>query len=210
MFITIEGIDGCGKSTQARLLAERLSEEHSLPVVRTKEPGGWQGGFALRSLLLEGQLAHPLSELFLFLADRGEHVRQCISPSLISGKTVLCERYSDSTLAYQSWGRGLPLDRMEELLRWADFPLPDVTFYIDIPVETALRRIKGRGPLDRFEKEGGAFLQRVRSGFRALSAREPGRIVSLDGEMDIRQLSDLMLRETLRRYADTGAPHGGS
>lgn len=191
MFITIEGIDGCGKSTQARLLAERLTDD-ACPVVWTKEPGGWRGGEALRTLLLEGCLAHPLSELLLFLADRGEHVRQVIHPALAAGQIVLCERYSDSTLAYQSWGRGIASERIEDLLRWADFPVPDITFLIDLPTEEACVRLRRRGTPDRLEREGRTFLDRVRKGFSVLAAREPHRIVALDGMKPVGEIADEM------------------
>ena len=106
MFITLEGIDGCGKSTQARLLCEALSARGT--VVQTREPGGWEGGAELRSMVLGGSLKHPWSELFLFLLDRAEHAARVITPALEAGRHVVCERYHDSTLAYQVWGRGMP------------------------------------------------------------------------------------------------------
>lgn len=206
MFITIEGIDGCGKSTQARLLAERLADD-DCPVVWTKEPGGWRNGETLRTLLLEGCLVHPLSELFLFLADRGEHVHQVIHPALAAGQTVLCERYSDSTLAYQSWGRGIPSERIEDLLRWADFPVPDITVLIDLPTEAACARLRRRGAPDRLEREGATFLDRVRKGFSVLAAREPHRIVTLDGMKSVGQIADeiyALVRAKRPAQADRG------
>mgnify|MGYP003587668228 CR=1 FL=1 len=191
MFITLEGIDGCGKSTQAALLVEGLRRRfcpapppEGMSVLWTKEPGGWTGGDSIRSLILEGNLLHPLSELFLFLADRCEHVRQVVGPALEQGRIVVCERYTDSTLAYQSWGRGIPPEKVERLFQWCAFPVPDVTFWIDVPPEKALRRLRKRGHPDRLEAEGAEFLERVRSGFSSLALGSGGRILTIDGDRD--------------------------
>lgn len=181
VFLTVEGIDGCGKTTQTGMLctwlAEVLGEEN---VLRTFEPGGWAGGPLLRELLLGGTPLSSRTELLLFLADRSGHVDSLIAPALSQGKWVVCERYTDSTLAYQSWGRGLDLKAMEELLAWCRFPQPTVTLLLDIDVETALSRVKQRGGRDRIESEGVDLMRRVSDGYKALAERHPDRFLTVD------------------------------
>lgn len=191
MFITFEGIDGCGKSTQARLLTDKLRSAREVDsVIWTKEPGGWPGGTSLRQVLLEGSLRHPLTELFLFLADRCEHVEQVILPALAVGKIVVCERYNDSTVAYQRGGRGIDGEKIDALFRWASFPLPDITFWIDLPAEKAYDRMVSRGtPPDRLESEGLPFLSRVRQEFCILAEKNPDRIVPVDGDREADSLA---------------------
>lgn len=173
MFITFEGIDGCGKSTQARLLFELLNKEGG--AVLTREPGGWEGGGALRGLVLDGGLRHPWSELFLFMLDRTEHAARVIAPAIAEGRHVICERYHDSTLAYQVWGRGMPFAPLCEMARLAALPVPDLTFFFKISPETALSRVGKRGEPDSFEREGLSFMKKVDEGYRALAAQEPRR-----------------------------------
>ena len=183
MFITFEGIDGCGKSTQARLLVDKLCSVRGMEsVIWTKEPGGWPGGNSLRQILLEGSLHHPLTELFLFLADRCEHVKQVILPALEAEKIVVCERYNDSTMAYQWGGRGIDREKINALFRWASFPSPDITFWIDLPADHAYDRMVSRGTPDRLESEGIPFLSRVRQGFFTLAEEFPDRIISVNGD----------------------------
>jgi len=181
VFITIEGIDGSGKSTQAELLVRRLRErcEPVRPVVWTREPGGWEGGAWIRERVLKGDYSHKMSELFLFLVDRCEHVKKTILPAL-EGGIVVCERYVDSTVAYQSWGRGIPREWIEQLFDWCAFPRPDRTFWLDIPVGMASERVSQRGDADRFESEGIPFLERVRAGFEFLAQRDSDRIIRLE------------------------------
>jgi dTMP kinase len=175
MFITMEGIDGSGKSTQAEraftFLGDILGTDN---VIWTREPGDWVGGMHVRQLLLKTELTHPLSELFLFLVDRCEHVYTKIIPALNEGKVVLCERYTDSTLAYQSWGRGISLEKMQDLFVW-----------LDVPVELSLNRINNRGDLDRIESVGSDFLGRVCEGYQNLMSKEPDRIKRIDASTDM-------------------------
>lgn len=180
MFVTFEGIDGSGKSTQAALLAGWLSDEYKNEVVLTREPGGWDGGGDLRRMVQDGKLRHRWSEAFLFMLDRCEHVAGVIAPALSESKTVLCDRYHDSTLAYQVWGRGLPLIVFDSLAERIKFPVPDVTLFFDIPIETALRRASERSNPDAFEKEGEPFMRRIREGYAVLAEREPNRWVTID------------------------------
>lgn len=179
MFVTFEGIDGSGKSTQAALLAGWLSDKCDKEVVLTREPGGWNGGIVLRRMVQEGKLKHPWSEAFLFMLDRCEHVADTIAPALNEGKTVLCDRYHDSTLAYQVWGRGLPLTIFDLLAEMIKFPVPDVTLFFDIPIRTALTRASERSNPDAFEKEGEPFMRRIREGYAALAEREPERWITI-------------------------------
>lgn len=189
LFLTLEGIDGCGKSTQARLLVDFFSTRFSeAKVVWTREPGGWPGSGCLREMLLSKELDHPWTEVFLFLADRFEHVKKVIEPAILSGTHVLCERYDDSTLAYQAWGRGLPLVQVERAIALVEHQRPEKTILIDVSVETALKRISNRPGLDRYEREGALFLERVREGYRILSSREPGRFIVIDGEAEPEQI----------------------
>jgi dTMP kinase len=175
MFITFEGIDGSGKSTQASLFWKWLIGVKKRDALLTREPGGWPGGDVLREIVISGKLKHEWSEAYLFMLDRAEHIASVIQPAIDSGRDVVCERYHDSTLAYQIWGRGLPLEIFDELARLSAFPVPDLTVFFDISPVIALKRAKSRGALDSFEKEGVSFMAKIRDGYLALSKRDPER-----------------------------------
>lgn len=186
-FATFEGIEGSGKSTQARRVDAHL-RARGHDVVVTREPGGTEITAQIRALLAnpESRL-DPTAELMLFLADRAQHVASVIRPSLDAGKIVLCDRYCDSTLAYQGYGRGHDLGWLEELnWRASHGVIPDLTLWIDCPVEIGLGRVQRRagGPGDRFEAEPLDFHTRIRSGFAALAARFPDRIVHISSDRD--------------------------
>ena len=182
-FVTFEGIEGSGKSTHLRHLGTHL-RGLGRGVLETREPGGTPAGAALRRLLLDGDALPltPLAELFLYCADRTQHVDEVIRPALAAGQVVLCDRFSDSTIAYQGHGRGLDLEALRALDARARGGLrPSLTFLLDCPVDEGLRRARGRaGPGDRFERETMAFHERVRAGFLALAAAEPDRFCVLD------------------------------
>ncbi|HEX4278986.1 MAG TPA: dTMP kinase [Bryobacteraceae bacterium] len=195
-FITFEGIDGCGKTTQFRLLAQWLREhggEQEGEVVETVEPGGTAIGQQIRKILLDPASAdlHPRAELLLYFASRAQNVDQVIRPALDAGRTVLCDRFTDSTLVYQGCGRGLDTNVVRDLDRIACRGLqPDVTLLIDIDLETSLMRAKRRnervGPSEsRIDEESVAFHRRVREGYLALARAEPERIVVIDGRASI-------------------------
>jgi len=179
MFITIEGIDGSGKSTQARMLADWL-RERGRQVVLTREPGGTPLGEKLRSLVLDGDArVDARTELFLYAADRAQHVAEVIRPALERGHAVVCERYADSTAAYQGYGRGLDLEFVHSLNRFATGGLePDLTLLLDLPVALARERLVGTP--DRLEREAADFHERVAAGYRELSRRNKVRTRVID------------------------------
>jgi dTMP kinase len=179
MFVTFEGLDGSGKSTQAELLRARL-EADGEEVVATREPGGTELGERLRDLVLHGGHVTPWAEALMYAASRAQHVEDVIRPALERGASVICDRYVDSSVAYQGAGRGLGLERVLELnLDAVGGLLPDRTFLLLLDPTEAPARL--RGEHDRLEREGDDFRARVDAGYRDLAARFPERIVALDG-----------------------------
>ena len=181
-FITLEGGEGAGKSTQAVRLAEALAAS-GIAVVRTREPGGAAGADILRELLLSGRHDwSPLAEVMLHFAARAEHVARTIEPALAAGSWVVCDRYYDSTMVYQGWGLGADRAAIATLSGLMGL-VPDLTVVLDVAVGTTERRLSARGlAADRYEKLGASFFTRVREGFRAVAAAEPERCVMLSGE----------------------------
>ncbi|NOX44987.1 MAG: dTMP kinase [Caldiserica bacterium] len=175
LFIVLEGPDAAGKSTQLELLAAELSRR-GIDVVTTREPGGTDLGRALRGILLDPRRRiEPLAELFLLLADRRQHVEELIKPALAEGKWVISSRYTLSSLAYQGYGRGIPMETVRRLNEIATGGLsPDYTFLLDVPPEVALERA---GETDRFEAEGLAFRARVREAYLQLIKSVPNGYV---------------------------------
>jgi dTMP kinase len=179
MFVTFEGLDGSGKSTQAELLRARL-EAAGEDVVSTREPGGTELGERVRDLVLHGGHVAPWAEALLYAASRAQHVEEVIRPALVRGASVICDRYVDSSVAYQGVGRGLGLDRVLELnLDAVGGLLPDRTFLLLLDPGEVHGRLTGEH--DRLEREDAAFRARVDAGYRELAARFPERIVPLDG-----------------------------
>jgi dTMP kinase len=179
-FITLEGGEGAGKSTQARILAEQLAAR-GLPVLLTREPGGAPGAEAVRTVLLGAGPWDGVAECMLHFAARREHVARSVGPALDAGAWVVCDRFADSTLAYQCFGQGVPRAVWEALAGAALGALrPDLTVVLDLPPETGLARAAARGETNRYEALDPAFHARVRAGFRAIAAAEPGRCVVAD------------------------------
>lgn len=181
-FITFEGIDGAGKSTQLAFLADYL-RRNGRDVVVTREPGGTPVGEALRQIVLTQDM-DPRTEALLMFAARAEHLARVIRPALASGRWVVCDRFSDATFAYQSGGRQLPAADIEALEHWVHPDLvPDHTFLVDIAPEIAAQRLAAARAADRFESEQTAFFSRVRAAYLARAARSPERFIVLDGTM---------------------------
>jgi len=195
-FITLEGIDGCGKTTQARLLAEHLAGK-GMSVVRSREPGGTGIGLKIRSILLDPghNGMNPVTEMLLYSADRAQHISEVIEPALASGKVVICDRFADATTAYQGYARGIDLDLVGTLEEIATRGCsPDLTVLLDIPVEEALGRAIGRnnthgtGHEGRFEEESAAFHEKVRQGYLAIAQCEPERVKIIDATGSVEEI----------------------
>ena len=218
LFITFEGTEGTGKSTQVRLLADDLRAAGRRMLV-SREPGGTAFGRSLRAMLLDPAAANiaPWAELFLYLADRAQHVREVILPALERGEWVICDRFSDATVAYQGYGRGLDAGFIRDASHRAAVGLvPDLTLLLDfddvtIGVDRARRRQQGDGTAgveDRFEHEDLAFHTRVRDGYRSLAAADPGRFRLLPAGLPSEELHRLVLDE-LSGLTGTRSANGG-
>jgi dTMP kinase len=189
-FITFEGGEGAGKSTQARRLAAHLCA-CGLPVLLTREPGGSPGAEAIRQALLGGQGFDPVAEAMLLFAGRREHVVQTIRPALAAGFWVLCDRFADSTLAYQVHGLGMPRRSFDTLAALALEGLrPDLTLILDLPPAAGMARALARGvAADRYERLDAAFHARVRAGFLALAVAEPDRCAVIDATLPVDEVA---------------------
>jgi dTMP kinase len=196
LFVTFEGGEGCGKSTQTRALQKTLNR-FSMPSILIREPGGTALGERVRHLLKKSTQIQisALTELILFNASRSQLVSDVIVPGLQAGKIVICDRFADSTLAYQSYGRGLDLTTVREMNRLAAHDLkPDLTFLLDVSPELGLAR-KQAGANDRFEKEQLAFHHRVRSGFLEMAAQEPQRWVVIDAVLPRQKIESIIVEQ---------------
>ena len=195
VFITLEGVEGSGKTTQAAILGDALRID-GRRVTITHEPGGTRAGETIRAIFLDPAVSLDVSaELLLVLADRAQHVREKLQPALARGEIVISDRYSDSTTAYQGYGRGFDLKLLGELNRLAsDSTSPDLTVVLDLPVETGLERTRarakgtGRGS-DRFEGERAEFHRKVRDGFLTIAAAEPSRVIVIDADRAVADVS---------------------
>jgi dTMP kinase len=207
--ISIEGGEGAGKSTQVGLLVAAL-DGVGIPVRATREPGGSPGGELIRRLLLEGEGERwdAISEALLLFAARRDHVTRVVAPALAQGVWVVSDRFADSTMAYQGFGRGVALEDLAALHRFAlrDFA-PDLTVILDLPVEIGLARVAARSPADRFERLDRDFHERLRQGFRQIAAGNPTRCVSVDASGDLEAVHRAVVAAVEQRLGVAIAPH---
>jgi dTMP kinase len=186
-FITVEGIEGAGKTTCMQVVTEVI-EHQGINAIHTREPGGTDLGEDLRSLLL-GHKHTGMSddaELLMMFAARAEHIAQKIQPALDDGKWVLCDRFTDATYAYQGYGRRIPLEKIAGLENWVQGELrPDLTLLMDLPVEVGMERAGKRSAPDRFESEAWDFFERTRQGYLSIAAEQPSRVKVIDASQDL-------------------------
>ena len=201
-FITLEGGEGTGKTTQARHLVNRLSS-FGIELLVTREPGGTDGAEAIRELIVHGPTERwrPLGELYLFLAARDDHFHRAILPALERGAWVVCDRFADSTRVYQGCAGELGIELVDRL----QAPLlggrgPDLTVLLDLPVGVGMARCAARGALARFEAKSQTYHERVREGFLALAAGEPGRFVVVDAALDEEMVAATVWRAVAARF----------
>ncbi len=212
-FITFEGIDGSGKSTQLRMLASELTAR-GLEVVTTREPGGTPLGASLRHALLDAEAeVDPLAELLLYAADRAQHVRTLIRPQLAAGRIVISDRYSDATVAYQGAGRGFPVNLINEVVQLATEGLkPDLTLVFDLDVEEGRlrqtrRTTNGANKSDRLDMETDAFHTRVREAYQEIARREPERVRVIDASGSIAETHSRAMQVVELFLAQRGTQH---
>lgn len=191
-FITLEGIEGVGKSTHSVFIKDYLLQRN-IEVIATREPGGTEVAEAIRKVLLNHYteaLTHQ-TELLLLFASRAQNVTHLIKPTLAAGKWVLCDRFTDASYAYQGYGRGVPLEEIAGLEKWVQGDLrPDLVLLFDAPVKVALRRAKGRGKLDRFEAENSQFFERVRNGYLTRAKQFPERYKIIDASVSLHKVRE--------------------
>ncbi len=192
-FITLEGIDGAGKTTQRAWLEQRL-KDRGVALIATREPGGTGLGEKLRELLLgAAEKPHPESETLLMFAARREHVDKVIAPALEAGTWVICDRFTDATFAYQCGGSGVPWEKVEALERWVHPALqPDLTLLFDVEPEVGLARAQRMKQPDRFESEAIGFYHRVRAAYLRRATEHPGRIRVIDGSMTADRVQEVL------------------
>jgi dTMP kinase len=202
LFITLEGGEGVGKSTNLQYIHKLLLDELQVPVMVTREPGGTPLAEELRGVLLQPRDEHvnELTELMLMFAARAQHLHERILPSLREGVWVLCDRFTDATYAYQGSGRGMRTDLIASLEQLVQGEVrPDLTFLLDLPIEVGLARAQARGEMDRFESEQSAFFERVRDGYLKRAQLEPDRFVIIDAQPPLEEVQAQIRQALLTR-----------
>ncbi len=209
--IVFEGVEGSGKTTQIQRISRWLQDEigsSSVPILVTKEPGGTALGRSLRKLLLDHHEDEPIvdrAELLLFAADRAQHVQGFLKPHLEKGAIILCDRFTDSTIAYQGYGRGLDLSLTRQLNQIATGGLQsDLTLWLDIDVELGLARTQTRGAMDRMEQSELAFHQRVQQGFQELAQTHRDRIIPIDASLSPDEVTQQIQQVLSQRLVEWG------
>jgi dTMP kinase len=191
-FITVEGIEGAGKTTCMQVVTEIIKNQ-GITAIHTREPGGTDLGEDLRNLLL-GHKHTGMSddaELLMMFAARAEHIAQKIQPALDDGQWVLCDRFTDATYAYQGYGRGISLEKISGLENWVQGKLrPDLTLLMDLPVEVGMERAGKRSAPDRFESEAWDFFERIRQGYLSIAAEQPSRVKVIDASQDLSDVQE--------------------
>lgn len=198
-FITLEGLDGSGKTAQIDRVVEFCEQRNPRGVVVTREPGGTEFGERVRHILLDHASLEAKTELLLVFASRVQHVKTVIAPALALGKTVVCDRYLDATYAYQGYGRGLPLTLIDDLVRMLSIPLPDLTLFFDVPVSLAAARRQGRAA-DRIEAEGEVFFARVRAGYEARAREDQRRVLVIEASASLAEVGCAVEAGLLTRW----------
>lgn len=205
MFITLEGPEGSGKTAHIPALADHL-REHGYEVVITREPGGTPIGDEIRNTLLRlgNEAMHPTTEILLFQASRAQHVEELIRPALAEGKIVLCDRFADSTMAYQGYGHQTDLESLAQIIRFATGGLqPDLTVLLDVDIEIGLkRRSSDSGKWDRLDAMAEAFHRRVREGYLEMAAAQPERWAIVDASQPLEDVCDAVKRGVLERVKE--------
>jgi len=202
MFITFEGIDACGKTTQYRLLTEML-KERNIPFIFIREPGGTKAGEDIRKILLHNDysLSHK-TEVLLFVASRAQLTKNIIAPALAEGKVILADRFMDSSVAYQGYGRGLGSKIVESLNNFAVGEYtPDITFFVDITVDEAFKRMKLSKKNDKIEIEGKDFFEKVRNGYFELMKENKDRFIYIDGMKKEKEVFEKIKEVFLQKYS---------
>jgi dTMP kinase len=206
-FITFEGIDGSGKSTQLQLLAAELRSQ-GVNVLTTREPGGTPLGRQLRKAFLETrEIVSPMAELLAFAADRAQHVELLIRPALTAGRLVISDRFADATFAYQGAGRGFPEEKVLKVIELATGGMkPDLTLFLDITVETAIRRMAARDASEsiknRMDEETAEFYSRVRKAYLGIAEREPDRFVTIDASGTVDKIQERVAKKVREKLGD--------
>ena len=192
LFITLEGIEGAGKSTMVNFIEDFLTK-HGHDVIKTREPGGTKIGEQIRDILLKNENSSltPDTELLLMFAARAQHIKEVIRPALSSGKTILCDRFIDATYAYQGGGRGIDVLRINILEKWVQSNLtPDLTLLFDLDVSVGIARTKKRSKADRFEQEKSVFFENVRSCYLKRAKNEPNRFCIINSALPMKKVED--------------------
>ena len=191
-FITVEGIEGAGKTTCMQVVTDVI-EQQGISAIHTREPGGTDLGEDLRNLLLGHKHTGMTddAELLMMFAARAEHIAQKIKPALDAGNWVLCDRFTDATYAYQGYGRGISLEKISGLENWVQGELrPDLTLLMDLPVEMGMERAGKRSAPDRFESEAWDFFERIRQGYLSIAAEQSSRVKVIDASQDLHDVQE--------------------